>query len=582
MPENSGREPSLGGEKKTARGAEPRLAGDRAVLHMVEQLDSPDPIVRERAALALGELGDERVFDLLLELARHPSRVVALRALRALANFTSPDHFEPQLAIYWEDPYPDRAATVIACDRERAFDAFMAATSSQDGRQRRIAAWALEQFDDRDLIPLYIGLLEDGDPNVRLEARSALRDRPDVRAVPALLTLLNSPDFHEIQSAAMILGKIGDPRAVEPLLHLALGSSHARAQAAWALRMLHNPEVAAAVIAVALDREEDPARRLAAAKSLGDMRERAAIEPLLRIYDDLSEDPQLRHKILEAIGKIGGEEAEDRLAQEITNADAEVRLIVVHGLSASYTERSAQLILTLIDDPAPMIQSELAEFFDTLSTQIHPQVTWPAKPFIEALRSDRPAPRKYAAQALSHIRADEAPAALAAALDDPDPEVRAAVIFTLVTYLTAAEVAEMIIPLLKEGHLLTRIAAIRALRFHPFPYDTEFMMRPLASYPRVIEAMIALIDDPDPTIRYKAISTIGYDGTTTILSALIRHLADTEAPPRELIEAETEGLPIEFAGGRVCDIAAACLDVIHTPESMAAVEAWRREQAGRQ
>jgi HEAT repeat protein len=66
---NTGDEPSLGSmDRRQDSGQEPRVGGDRALLHLAEMLQHTDPDVRIRAAFALAELGDERALAHLLRI----------------------------------------------------------------------------------------------------------------------------------------------------------------------------------------------------------------------------------------------------------------------------------------------------------------------------------------------------------------------------------------------------------------------------------------------------------------------------------------------------------------------------------
>lgn len=545
---NSGREPSLGGGKKKSTRADARLAGDRAVLHMVEKLDDPDPIVRERAALALGELGDERSFEVLLEIVRNPDFNVALRALHALRNYQSPKYFEPLLSTFWELSLAlDLSKTIIACDRERAFTAFSETLAGQNISRRRLAVRALSHFDDRDLVPLYVGMLEDADQEVRKQAVHALSEQRDPRSIPALIARLGDTDYGIVESTALELGRIGDRRAVPALLALALGG-YPRMHAAWALGMIKDPDATAALVRIALDQSEDLPRRIAAVESLGNMRDRSAVIPLLSIYDDPSEDQMIRDRILPLIGEIGGEVAEERLAKELENPDEDIRLYAFNGLTWIHSERSARLILALVDDPGPTLQMELAEFFDMFGEGFYPDEVWPVRPFAEALNSDNPWLRQFGAQALGHIKSAEATAALIGAVHDPNREVQTEVVKGLGRQ-ESVEMVDILIGMLENSEQQTRIAVMRAL----WSIGDR----------RAIEPLIEAADDPDPVIRYHAINTLGMMRAVDAVPLMIRHLADREELPRNR---------------RVCDVAAAYLEAIRTPEAIAAVEAWRRSQ----
>ena len=101
---------------------------------------------------------------------------------------------------------------------------------------RRHAAGALGKIGDARAVEPLIGVLSDDDENVRWRAAEALGKIGDKRAVEPLIGVLGDEDEYVRSSAAEALGVIGDVRAVEPLIK-ALGdeNSGVRQHAARAL-----------------------------------------------------------------------------------------------------------------------------------------------------------------------------------------------------------------------------------------------------------------------------------------------------------------------------------------------------------
>lgn len=68
----------------------------------------------------------------------------------------------------------------------------------------------------------FLGLLTDEDPSRRWKAAEVLARLGDDRAVEPLITALSDEDWRVRQKAAWALGQIGDPRALVPLRHALL------------------------------------------------------------------------------------------------------------------------------------------------------------------------------------------------------------------------------------------------------------------------------------------------------------------------------------------------------------------------
>ena len=110
------------------------------------------------------------------------------------------------------------------------------------------------------------------DHNIRLAAASALGKVGDSRAVDPLITALDDQQgVNEV--AALALGEIGDPRAVEPLTETLENES-------WEIRS-------------------------SAAKALGKIGDERAVEPLTKLLEDRNEN--VRWHTVQALESITGD-----------------------------------------------------------------------------------------------------------------------------------------------------------------------------------------------------------------------------------------------------------------------------------
>jgi HEAT repeat protein len=155
------------------------------------------------------------------------------------------------------------------------------------GEDRARACWLLARMgDERALGPL-VAALHDPDPSLRAEAARALGALDSPRAVPELVSALQTdadPDTR--MAAAHSLGLLGDHRAVDPLL------------------------------AKLADRSEDPCVREFAAEALTGPGERRAVRALIAALGDPS--VEVRFWAAFALGELGDPaalSALERLAQ---------------------------------------------------------------------------------------------------------------------------------------------------------------------------------------------------------------------------------------------------------------------------
>ena len=71
--------------------------------------------------------------------------------------------------------------------------------------------------DDNERLGHFIAMLDEDDPSKRWKAAESLGRIGDDRAVEPLILALTDEDWRVRQKAAWALGKIGDPRALVPL-----------------------------------------------------------------------------------------------------------------------------------------------------------------------------------------------------------------------------------------------------------------------------------------------------------------------------------------------------------------------------
>jgi len=241
--------------------------------------------LRGEAVRALGEIGDPAAAAEVVAFLQTTQRDVRAAA-DALGRMGNPAAVEPLLArMEGKDlDARDRAAVAEALGRlgdKRAFEALLAAAEGKlaapDDSPRRarvlraVAAEALGRLGDERAIEPLTRLLADPEapPEVRLGAARGLGTAKPPAAPPALLSAL-ADAFEEVRAAAAeAIGHIGDRNVTGELMRL-LGAEPARgrAGAALALGQLQVPE---AVDALADRLRGDPSVlvRRAAAEALG-------------------------------------------------------------------------------------------------------------------------------------------------------------------------------------------------------------------------------------------------------------------------------------------------------------------------
>jgi len=158
------------------------------------------------------------------------------------------------------------------------------------------------------------------DPEVRKAAAAALGRIGDVRAVEPLVAALQDEDDWVGGQAALALGSTGDPRAVSPLIAaLREGQRLTRSAAADALGSIGD----ARAVGPLIDALGDSPADMYAAKALGEIGDARAVGPLISALED--GDRTLRAAGADALGRLGDARAVDALKRLLEDEHQAVR-----------------------------------------------------------------------------------------------------------------------------------------------------------------------------------------------------------------------------------------------------------------
>jgi HEAT repeat protein len=271
----------LGTSKERLSLAATRVLGAIWQFPELVGLGDADRDVRCAAAETLGMTGDKRTVVPLTAALRDKNAGVRRCSAEALGRLRDARALQPLIAAL-SDGYKDR---------------------SGEHPVRRSAAAALKMFGDVQAVESLIGLLRGSSESERWIAIQALGE---IWRLPELVELSDSNSFKR-QAAAVALGRLGDIRAIEPLLATLQDQVE---QVRWAVtralgEIWHWSEL------VRLGDSERDVRR-SAAMELGGLGDTRAIEPLLAALRD--SDKEMRRSAAMGLGRIGAPAVEPLVA----------------------------------------------------------------------------------------------------------------------------------------------------------------------------------------------------------------------------------------------------------------------------
>lgn len=346
-----------------------KLSHKRGIVQGTEalrqMLASPVPLMRASAAAAMGMIGDESFFQLLMECLQDPDPQVRRNAGKAMEQLPSIPKVAPLLKILADDDSTvSQSAVKILSRTPEAIEPLISALSSANPRVRANAALALASGGYSDAIDSLAMLLKDFNPEVRLRAVEAISRMDDHRIREWIFPLLDDDNDAVRATAVSALPRTGESDISSHLLkRLDDTSWRVRANALEALetveygdllecavRILESEQnsrvkaIAARILCKAddpLGREcitqmtESPDKwaRVNAIYALRDIADPSLIQLLMKALSD--PDPDVRRNALAALETVGGEVVESLLkvvresgSLEIT--DEETNLI--HGI----------------------------------------------------------------------------------------------------------------------------------------------------------------------------------------------------------------------------------------------------------
>ncbi len=238
-------------------------------------------------------------------------------------------------------------------------------------RSRSVAARieadrALDQLDPRFLDELVDAFRREDNEFARADVARALGRLGDPRAVEPLIEVLERTDSWTRDAAASALGQLGDARAVLPLLE-ALTERRVGGNAAVALGEIGDPRAVEPLIEVLVDDERDtdayevwPSRvrslRIAAAQALGALRDPRGVPPLIEALSDW----RVRSDAARALGEIGDRGALEPLVSTLTGHRGSGEYIGV-ALKRIDEARSIRLLISPLEDDDAEVRRRATE-----------------------------------------------------------------------------------------------------------------------------------------------------------------------------------------------------------------------------
>jgi HEAT repeat protein len=452
--------------------------------------------VAHYALQALGTIGDARAVPVLIEVLGDENYHTSKEATEALAKIGV--EAVPALMAALKDRREwvvDSAARALGEIRDASAVKSLLAALGKRPKARPGIVTALGQLRTRAAIEPLLALLKEPKLEVAYEAIQALgrigaRDG-EYRLTVAVAGFLTSPDRRIRSAAAEALGRIGSPRAVEPLL---------AALRAWkpAANLpggdgLPAPDLFPQTVVQAL-------------ADLG----ADAVPPLLLALSDKKETA--REGVIVALGKLGDVRAVDRLIRLLRGEEVLLQSTVALALGEIGHVRAIPPLLETLRERT-LFPQDGAKALAKFGRRALPAL-------LEALKDDSVRVRVAAAEALAVIGGPDVQEPLLAAWSEPRNRSTTVGTYAHQGLLKVAD-ARVLRPLLA---LLTDADRWNRAR------AAEVLGR--INDPRAVPHLIAALRDGDKEVRLSAVTALRAIGDNHAVEPLVAALNDPAAPVR--------------------------------------------------
>ena len=351
-----------------------------------------DPMLGELTINLLGQLGDETVVTPLVEVLNSPACESTHLVARALATLS--DRYERQ---YGEGRYIAELASQEI---------------SPTGLQNLLHE--LDQTPDKgDLrsLALVLGWLKGAGVDralTRLMGRVDLRDEVVEALVrhgsansKLLIAQLTAEDLEVRRSAIVALGRIGDSRAIAPLVNT-LKEASLTIEAANALAQIGDPRGVEGLLP--LLGSDDASIRQAAVSALNSLIPPAMSERIIPLLHD--PDPNVRESAVKIAGYFGYPASAEALLELSHDSNERVRIAAIEHLPYLEHESVFDVLARAIREETPSVRAAATRALGTMDA---PGVV---QQLIDALSDEDVWVRYFSARALGRQRSEEAIAAL--------------------------------------------------------------------------------------------------------------------------------------------------------------------------
>ncbi len=461
---------------------------------------SADYAEQRDAAIDLGKIGDTRSVAPLIKALSHTEWPVRQAAAEALGKIS-----EKKSDKATKDP-----GAVAFATKEAVAPLVKALCSDPSWPVRKHAALALGKIGDKATTEHLIKALAEPDIDVSAAAAEALGMLHDESSLEPLIAVIESNAWHARIPAIRSLGKMKNPKTVEPLVKALKDKvAHVRAPAAEALGNIGDKTAVQPLIATLTDK--DLGVRAAAIAALSNIGDAAAIAPLVEQLTSAD----LGSVALQGLEKLGWKPASNEEKQRYAIAKQDIEQIL-----AAVNETGGPLRALAADALGRISDKERLKQIKDLNA---------AGALADALKDERPEVRAKAALALGTLGDEKSVEPLIKLMADvSNPAVRRAAAAAL-----GSLGDEKAIPPLKAALQDKDLGPAAAMALQKLKWKQASAEEEVQLYltMRAVEPLVSALGNEKPDVRIAAVHALAKLADKGAIPALTAALIQWDPVP---------------------------------------------------
>lgn len=350
------------------------IGDKRAVEPLIELLKNDNGENKDNLITALGELRDERAIEPLIELFNDSDEFTQEEAVKSIVKIGNPavnylikvlndnyDQIKSNISLaLLNEVYGDIRKNVIMAlgciGNKKAIDPIIPALNDRNREVKKAAISALGKLKSKKVLDNFIMLLDDKDESIRELAVISLGETGDEKAVKPLINAYFDSCSSMQNEVLESLVQIGE--ATEIIDNLNNGDKNIRKEIAFILGEIKDKKAVVPLTNSLSDGHRYV--RGAAAIALGEIRDSRSVTPLIKALADNSS--YVRMRIARSLGNFKDKKAIDALINCLDDAHEDVRVEAARTLGRIKDKRTVdKLILSLKDDDDLRVSEFVAE-----------------------------------------------------------------------------------------------------------------------------------------------------------------------------------------------------------------------------